>query len=128
MDAEFAELSLHQEESAVDMHQNAALSLKGRALMVQRVVNHGWSYRATARAFQVDPKTVRRWVARFRERGPHALHDRSSRPHCQPRRTPRGLVRQIEALRRQRWRISRIGAVRPGLPRAPRLSAPGPFG
>ena len=94
----------------MDIHQNAALSFKGRALLVQRVVNDGWSYRATARAFHVDPKTVRRWVARFREHGPHALHDRSSRPHCQPRRTPKGLVRQIEALRRQRWTISRIGA------------------
>lgn len=93
----------------MDIHQNAALSFKGRALLVHRVVNDGWSYRATARAFQVDPKTVRRWVTRFRERGPHALHDRSSRPHCQPRRTPKGLVRQIEALRRQRWTISRIG-------------------
>jgi transposase InsO family protein len=108
MDAEFAELSLHQEESAVDIHQNAALSLKGRALMVQRVLSDNWSYRATARAFQVDPKIVRRWVARFREDGPPALHDRPSRPHRQPWRTSKSLVRQIEALRRQRWTISRI--------------------
>jgi transposase InsO family protein len=78
--------------------------------MVQRVVSDGWSYRATARAFHVDPKTVRRWVARFREHGLPALHDRPSRPHRQPRRTPQGLVRQIEALRRQRWTISRISA------------------
>ena len=110
MDAEFADLAFHQEESTVDIHQNAALSRKGRARMVQRVVSDGWSYRATARAFQVDPRTVRRWVARFRGQGPQALHDRSSRPHRQPRRTPQGIVRQVEALRRQRWTIRRIGA------------------
>jgi transposase InsO family protein len=94
----------------VDIHQNAALSLQGRARMVQRVVSDGWSYRATARAFQVDPKTVRRWVTRFRGQGARSLYDRSSRPHRQPRRTPKGLVRQIEALRRQRWTILRISA------------------
>lgn len=110
MDAEFADLAFHQEESAVDIHQNAALSLKGRALMVRHVVSDGWSYRATARAFQVDAKTVRRWVLRYREQGFGGLHDRSSRPHRQPRRTPNRLTRQIEALRRQRWTMERIGA------------------
>lgn len=94
----------------MDIHQNAALSLKGRALMVARVVSDGWSVRATARAFHVDPKTVRRWVARFRGQGASALADRSSRPHRQPRRTPTGVMRQVEALRRQRWTIRRIGA------------------
>ncbi len=94
----------------MDIHQNAALSPKGRALMVHCVVSDGWSFRATARAFHVDPKTVRRWVTRFRKHGPRALNDRSSRPHRQPRRTPNNVMRQIEALRRQRWTIRRIGA------------------
>jgi transposase InsO family protein len=94
----------------VDIHQNAALSLKGRALMVERVVSDGWSFRATARAFHVDPRTVRRWVTRFRKHGLRGLYDRSSRPHRQPRRTPKGVMRQVEALRHQRWTICRIGA------------------
>lgn len=94
----------------MDIHQNAALSLKGREQMVRRVVTDGWSYRATARAFHVDTKTVRRWVTRYSDHGPSALRDRSSRPHRQPCRTPNRLRRQIEALRRQRWTMDRIGA------------------
>ena len=92
----------------MNIYQNAALTARGRALMVQRVVRHGWSYRAVARAFGVDPKTVRPWVARFQVHGVEALQDRSSRPRRQPRRTPRQLQRQIIALRRQRWTMERI--------------------
>ena len=76
--------------------------------MVARVLQQGWSYRATARHYQVDPKTVRRWVVRFLDGGPQALQDRSSRPHRQPRRTPQRLARQVSALRRQRWSMQRI--------------------
>ena len=57
--------------------------------MVERVVRHDWSYRAAARAFGVDPRTVRRWVARFRVHGLEGLRDRSSRPRRQPRCTTR---------------------------------------
>jgi transposase InsO family protein len=76
--------------------------------MVARVLEQRWSYRATARHYQVDPKTVRRWVARFLHSGPQGLHDRSSRPYRQPRRTPQRLARQLCALRRQRWSMQRI--------------------
>ncbi len=48
--------------------------------MVARVVDQGWSYRATARHFRVDPKTVRRWVVRFQAAGHPGLQDQSSRP------------------------------------------------
>lgn len=85
--------------------------------MVARVLDQGWSYRATAAHYQVDAKTVRRWVRRFREAGSAGLQDRSSRPRCQPRRTPQRLVRQVAALRRERWTMERI-ADRLGLSRA----------
>ncbi len=76
--------------------------------MVRCVLDQGWSRRATARAFGVDPKVVSGWVQRFEQAGYAGLQDRSSRPHKQPRRTPRRIQRQIEALRRQRWTMQRI--------------------
>lgn len=94
----------------MNIHNNASLMPKGRERLVARVVKAGWSYRATARAFEVDPKTVRRWVLRYLNEGRSGLLDRSSRPRRQPRRTPKCRVRQIEALRRRRWSMARIGA------------------
>jgi transposase InsO family protein len=78
--------------------------------MVRYVIEHGWSYRATARAFHVDAKTVRRWVVRYRRDGMKGLYERSSRPKRQPQRTPRRLRRQLIARRRQRWTMTRIAA------------------
>lgn len=92
----------------MDIHQNAALTPRGRARMAARVVDDRWSYRATARAFGVDAKTVRRWVERYRAGGSGALADRASRPHRSPRRTPRPAVRRIRRLRRRRWTMARI--------------------
>ena len=93
----------------MNIHNNAAFTPRRRALMVAQVVDHGWSFRATARHFLVDPKTVRRWVGRYLEDGDKGLEDRSSAPRRQPRRTPLRLVRQVVALRRQRWTMDRIG-------------------
>ena len=101
----------------MDTHDNAALTRRGRARMVGRVVVDGWSVRATARAFAVDPKTVRRWLARYLAEGEAGLRERSCRPRRQPRRTPRRVVREVEALRRQRWTMERIGE-RVGVSRA----------
>jgi len=92
----------------VNLHQNALFGPRGRERMVRCVVDRGWSIRATARACDVDPKVVRRWVQRFQEAGPAGLLDRSSRPRRQPRRTPRRCQRQVVALRRQRWTMDRI--------------------
>jgi transposase InsO family protein len=68
--------------------------------MVKLVIDFGWSYRRTAAAYQVDPKTVARWVGRFRAEGARGLQDRSSRPHACPHRTPRAVARRICRLRR----------------------------
>ncbi|WP_196800925.1 leucine zipper domain-containing protein, partial [Thioalkalivibrio sp. AKL9] len=64
----------------MNLHQNALFGPRGRERMVRCVVDRGWSIRATARACDVDPKVVRRWVQRFQEAGPAGLLDRSSRP------------------------------------------------
>ena len=83
-------------------HPNAPLTPVGRRRMVDCVVDRGWSVAATAERFQVDAKTVRKWVARFRCEGVAGLEDRSSRPHSSPNRTPRQLRRRVIRLRQKR--------------------------
>jgi transposase InsO family protein len=77
--------------------------------MVHSVLHLGWSLRRTASAFGVDPKTVRRWVARYREFGHAGLLDRSSRPHRSPNRTPVEIEARVLELRHRRWSMERIG-------------------
>jgi transposase InsO family protein len=86
----------------MDIHQNARLTPHSRAELVRRVVDLGQTAKAVATAFGVCPKTVRKWVGRFRAEGPAGLQDRSSRPHNMPRRTVDAIQRQVEALRRRR--------------------------
>lgn len=102
----------------MDVHQNAKLTPRGRGEMVKLVVDLGWSYRQAAAASRVDPKTVSRWVARYRAEGPSGLQDRSSRPLSCPHRTPREVIRRICRLRRNdRLMMDEIGR-REGISRA----------
>jgi transposase InsO family protein len=62
-----------------------------------------------ARAAGVTRRTAYKWLKRFEEDGETALHDRSSRPHRIPRRTPLRAIRRMEQLRRRRkagWEIA----------------------
>lgn len=92
----------------MDIHQNARLTPRSRAVVVQRVVVEGQCVRAVARAFAVSEKTVRKWVVRFRAEGTQGLLDRSSRPRCSPRRTAAEVESEVERLRRLRWTCDRI--------------------
>ena len=67
-------------------HRNARLTPVIRAELVERVTD-GWPQAEVARLFRVSPATVAKWVRRFREGGPDALYDRSSRPLRSPRQT-----------------------------------------
>ena len=87
----------------MDVHKNAPLTPVGREAMVRRVVECGQTPEAVGEAVGVCPRTVRKWVARFRAEGVAGLQDRSSRPHRLRRPTPLETVTRIEALRRQRW-------------------------
>ena len=69
----------------MDVHQNAKNTPRGRRSMIQRLAE-GWTILAVAAAFDVDPKTVRKWRARFLAEGEAGLADRSSRPHRSPTR------------------------------------------
>jgi len=91
-------------------HPNARLTPKHRLNMVRCVLNKQWSVEATADRFQVDAKTVRKWVRRYNEEGEDGLCDRSSRPKCSPNRTPRHVRRQILRMRKTyRWGADHIG-------------------
>ena len=85
------------------MHANAILTPLMRAKMIAQLTSSGASLRATADAFRVCEKAVRRWLARARQLGfPQRLEDRSSAPLRQPRRTGSALESRILELRRQR--------------------------
>ena len=92
----------------MDIHQNARLTPRSREVVVQRIAVEGQSIRAVAWAFAVSEKTVRKWVSRFHAEGTAGLRDRSSRPHCSPRRTRGEIEAEVERLRRLRWTGDRI--------------------
>jgi len=92
------------------MHKNARLTPHSRAELVRRVVDLGQSPKAVATAFGLCPKTVRKWVARWRAEGEAGLTDRSSRPHRLRRPTPEAVAARVGELRRQRWTGKAIAA------------------
>ena len=94
----------------MDTHKNARLTPKGREAMVRAVVDRGVSKAAAARKFNTTPKTVAKWVERFRRKGVDGLRDRSSRPLSSASQTPQATCDAVEALRRQRYTGKQIAA------------------
>ena len=86
----------------MNVHENARLTPRGRERIV-RQVESGLTPEAVAEAAGVCPRTVRKWVDRYRREGLAGLQDRSSRPHRLRQPTPQAVVEEIERLRRQRW-------------------------
>jgi len=86
----------------MNIHKNARLTPVGRALMIARIEQQGWSVARAAEASGVSRRTASKWLQRHRRGGERRLHDRSSAPRRCPRRTSTEVVGQIEALRRQR--------------------------
>jgi leucine-zipper of insertion element IS481 len=68
------------------MHRRSKLTLLGRWLLVERVVDQGWPVALPAQAQGVSAATAYKWLRRWRAEGEHGLADRSSRPHRSPRR------------------------------------------
>jgi transposase InsO family protein len=94
----------------MDTHKNARLTPKGREAMVRCVIDGGLSKAAAARQFNTTPKTVAKWVDRFRADGVDGLRDRSSRPLSSPSQTAPATCAVVEALRRQRHTGQQIAA------------------
>lgn len=92
----------------MDYHQNARLTIHSREQLARRVLVERCTVQAAAVSFHVSAKTAAKWVQRYREGGPEALGDRSSRPrHCY-RTTPSAFIERVLALRRLRWNGWRI--------------------
>ncbi len=86
----------------MNIHANAALSLKGRYRLAVRVVEEGWSLTEAAAAASVSVPTARKWADRYRAHGEAGLLDRSSAPARQVAATAPERVEAIAALRRVR--------------------------
>lgn len=67
-------------------HPRAKLTVQGRRLLVERVLELGWTVPMAAEAQGCSPATGYKWVRRFGAEGHQGLHDRSSRPHRSPTR------------------------------------------
>ena len=78
--------------------------------MVRAVVDHGLSKAEAARRFNTTPKTVDKWVARFKAEGVVGLRDRSSKPRSSPSQIPLATADAVESLRRQRRTQEHIAA------------------
>ena len=93
----------------MNLHQNARLTPHGRERIV-RLAASGQTPTAIASRVGVCPRTVRKWLKRYREQGPAGLVDRSSRPHRLYRPLPEAIVERIAELRHQRWTGKQIAA------------------
>lgn len=81
------------------------MPFEGKTIMERRVefvlaatqpeVNRAQLYRQDG----IDPKTGRKWIARYQAAGQAGLADRSRRPHTSPRQTPAALEAAVVALR-----------------------------
>jgi transposase InsO family protein len=91
----------------MQLHANARLSVKGRELLVERLVA-GWSLTEAAAAAGVSERTARKWRERYRAEGPGGLADRSSAPRSVPARTSKERIEAIAALRRLRFTDAEI--------------------
>jgi transposase len=67
------------------LHANARTCFHCRSLIVSRVIDKREIAAFVADEFRVTPRTVHKWVGRFRTSGFEGLRDRSSRPHRIPR-------------------------------------------
>ena len=88
----------------MELHGNAALSLKGRRELCLAVVVEGErTVTEAAQAAGVSVRCARKWVGRYRQQGESGLLDRSSAPRRIPHRTSAQRVAVIAQLRRLRF-------------------------
>lgn len=83
-------------------HANARLNTFGRLLLIERVLEDGWTPAAAAESAGVSRATTYKWLRRFEAEGAEGLKDRSSRPHRSPRKAKPKLEKRIERLRRKK--------------------------
>ena len=77
----------------MNIHKNARLTPRSRALMISRIVDEGWSVKAAAEAAGVSRRLAHKWLGRRRRGASEDFTDRSSAPPRCPRSRAR-LVRR----------------------------------
>jgi len=82
-------------------HKLARTTPHGRALMVRRIEQEGWTAARAAEAFGISERTVRTWLARWRAEGAAGLENRSSRPGTVANRLADPWVAMAARLRRE---------------------------
>jgi len=80
-------------------HPRAKLTVQGRQLLIQRVLEQGWTVPMASEAQGCSPATGYKWIRRFHTEGLQGLGDRSSRPHRSPARLSPDRERAILARR-----------------------------
>ena len=85
----------------MNSHKNALLTPKGREAMVRAVVDYGPSVATVARLYRTTPKTVAKWVARFRAEGSAGFAIALQGPFHRQAKPRRTTAAAIEALRCQ---------------------------
>ena len=92
----------------MNLHRNAKLSVKGRELLVDRVLRAVRSLTPAASAACVSDHPARKWLARYQAEGPEGLLDRLSAPSVVANRVYGRRVEAIAALRRLRMTCAEI--------------------
>lgn len=95
----------------MDIHKNARSCPASRALLVERVLNQGWTVGKAAAAIGLSGRRARTWVKRYRQEGPPGLGDRSSRPRRLRATTSATIQRQIIELRKKNLTCRRIAQI-----------------
>lgn len=87
----------------MNLHANAALSLKGRRQLAVSVVSGEHTLTEAAEAAGVSVRCAAKWAGRYRQAGDAGLRDRSSTPHHIPNKTSPEREKVICDLRRLRF-------------------------
>ena len=95
----------------MNLHGNAALTLKNRRSLAKRIVEEGWPLAKAAVEAGVTTRTARKWVDRYREDGEAGLLDRPSTPGRVWNRTDEPRTQLIASLRRLRMTGPEIAEV-----------------
>ncbi len=91
----------------MNLHKNARLTPRGRALLVQRM-RQGLRAEEAAQAVGVSVRTAYKWLRRYRDEGEPGMLDRTSRPRTCPHATPEPVLEQLIERRRARQTYRQI--------------------
>ena len=86
----------------MNIHPCARTCAAGRALLVRRVTEEGWTARAAAEAAGISARTAYKWLRRFKLEGLAGLADRTSKPLRSPTRLPFETGQLVLELRRKK--------------------------